>query len=296
MPRTISAERVRSVVAAALGDEVGRVTSLAGSVANQDFVIEAVGSQRLILKAGPASEIAAESWACDRLARRGIPVPPVLATELDPAQLGLPFLIAGFVAGEPTSDLDVARDLGTCFRRVHDERLPGWGPVVVRDEPPSAGGLHACWAEAVGADLAGVPTLVDAGIVDDGLASAALDAVGSLDYDGPGVLLHNDLKPAHVFGQLRHGRQVLTAVIDWGDASVGDPVADIARLSMGGPGVTAAFLHGYGLEYTRELVDRLTRYRILWNLRALTYEFRAGGDWFDVYRSRISDDTASLHH
>ena len=297
MPSTVSSERVRSVVADLLGHRVARVRVLAGSVTNQDFVVECVGGPPLILKAGPVSEIAAEAWACDRLARLGLPVPPILVTGLDPAQLGLPFLVAGFMAGDPTSDTGVARELGVCFRQVHEERLPGWGSVVVqrgRDEPASAAGRHASWRDAVEADLAGVPGLVRAGILDDGLASAARDAVGVLRYDGPGVLLHHDLKPAHVFGLSGAGRHRLSAVIDWGDVSVGDPVADIARLSMAGPEMTAAFLDGYGAQRTDELGDRLTRYRILWNLRALHHEFRAGGDWFDAYRAWISDDTASL--
>ena len=115
-----------------------------------------------------------------------------------------------------------------------------------------------------------------------------------LAYRAPGVLLHNDLKPAHIFGRA-DGRQVrLSAIIDWGDATVGDPAADLARLSMAGPTITAAFLDGYGAQLTADLEDRLTRYRILWNLSALTYEYRAGGTWFDTYRDRIRSDTSRL--
>ena len=43
----------------------------------------------------------------------------------------------------------------------------------------------------------------------------------------------------------------LSSVIDWGDAWVGDPLADLARLSMSGPSVTTAFLDGYGLDGDR---------------------------------------------
>jgi hypothetical protein len=32
---------------------------------------------------------------------------------------------------------------------------------------------------------------------------------------------------------------------------------------------------------------------VLWNLRALAYELRAGGDWFAAYRSRIEADLDS---
>ncbi len=83
-------------------------------------------------------------------------------------------------------------------------------------------------------------------------------------------------------------------MIDWGDAWVGDPLADLARLSMSGPSVTTAFLDGYGLEATADVRDTLARHRILWNLSALVYEHRAGGDWFDAYRDRVREDVFRL--
>lgn len=273
---------------------------LQGSVANQDFVIEYAEDARLLLKAGPETEIAAEAWACERLVTIGVPVPHVIASDLDSSKLGLPFLIAAFVPGEPSSDVDVVREAGTWFRRVHEEQLTGWGPVSVSSKlagPPDIGGRYPSWEDAIEADLAGLPELVAAGLLEEELANAARTLVSVhdlLDYDGPGVLLHNDLKPAHLFGVNDRGHRRLSAIIDWGDASVGDPTAEIARLSMSGPAMAAAFLDGYGVPLTDELADRLTRYRILWNVRALSYEYRAGGDWFDTYRSRIREDTAQL--
>jgi len=293
VPPPISSEHVRSVVAELLGQNASKVARLPGSVANQDFVIECVDNRRLILKAGPETEIAAEAWACSYLTAVGVPVPPVLVTELTAARLGSAFLIARFVTGQPTSDVDVVRDLGECFGRVHGERLSGWGPVVMT-QGTGAQGRYSSWREAVEAKLAGLLELVDAGILGKGLAENARRAMETLGYDGPGVLLHNDLKPAHIFGSAQQGRQRLTAVIDWGDASIGDPAADIARLSMAGPAATAAFLEGYGGRLTNDLQDRLIRYRILWNVASLSYEFRAGGDWFDAYRDGISKDTALL--
>jgi aminoglycoside phosphotransferase (APT) family kinase protein len=114
-------------------------------------------------------------------------------------------------------------------------------------------------------------------------------------YDGPAALLHHDLKEAHLFGVAGSGGgRSLGAVIDWGDATVGDPAADLARLSMAGPAATAAFLEGYGLPLTDHLADRLARYRLVWNTRSLTCELRAGGDWFDAYRTGITDDLRRL--
>lgn len=300
MPPLLDPQRVGALVADVLGVEVSDVSRLQGSVANQDFAVAYGHGLQAVLKGGPDAEIAAEAWACGRLAELGAPVPRVLACELDSSRLGLPFLIATFVTGHPSADLDVAREAGAWFRRIHQEHLPGWGPVTLAHPhggPPGTRGLYSSWREAVEADLAGLPELVEAGLVDEGLAEAvrALTmAPERLDYDGPGVLLHHDLKPAHLFGIGSQGRQRLSAIIDWGDASVGDPAADLARLSMSGHGMTRAFLDGYGVQLTPVLADRLTRYRLLWNVKALTYEYRAGGDWFDAYQNDLRVDTARL--
>ena len=296
----ISAEQVRATVADLLGAAVTTVEHVPGSVANQDFAVDLVDGARFVLKAGPSAEIAAEAWTCQRLTVLGVPVPEVVAVDLDPTRLGLPFLIMTFVEGTPSADGEVARDAGKWFRQVHAEELSGWGPLIVAaDHPgPSHGrGRYQSCREAIAAVLSGLPALVSAGVLDKPLANAARDLVSVeeiLSYQGPGVLLHNDLKPAHLFGVGNGRRRQLSAIIDWGDASVGDPAADLARLSMSGPTVTAAFLEGYGVRINTDLSERLARYRLLWNIGALSYEYRAGGDWFDAYRDRIRDEAAQL--
>ena len=286
---------VASVVAGATGRHPTTVRRVPGSVANQDFVVELSDATRVVLKTGPATEIAAEAWACRRLTELGIPVPAVLAVA-DDAGLGRPSLLLTFVAGGPSEDPAVAREAGRWFRGVHAVELPGWGPVIP-GLGGSARGPYDTPREAIAAELSGVPELVAAGVLDGRLADTATALVTVADILGgvdQGVLLHHDLKPAHLFGRTADGGSRLSAVIDWGDASVGDPLADVARLSMSGPSLTAAFLDGYGLALTAALTDRLARHRIRWNLRALAYEHRAGGDWFDVYRDRVRADVALL--
>jgi len=296
----ISVEQVRATVTDTVGAAVRRVHRLQGSVANQDFVVDLADGARLVLKAGPSAEIAAEAWACQRLTALGGPVPDVIVVDLDTTRLGLPFLILTFMEGTPSSDGGIARDAGKWFRLVHAVELSGWGPVVVAADHTGTShgrGRHQTWREAIVAALSGLPALVAAGVLDEPLADAARDLVSVedlLSYRGPGVLLHNDLKPAHLFGVSDGRRRQLSAIIDWGDASVGDPAAELARLSMSGPTVTTAFLEGYRVRINADLSERLARYRLLWNIRALSYEYRAGGDWFDAYRHRIRDDTAQL--
>jgi len=296
---TLTAEVVTRYVADTVGREVIGVRTLPGSVANQDFLVRLEDASAVVVKAGPRAEMAAEAWACRRLTTIGVPVPPVVAVDLDTGLGGLPTLIVDFVPGGPSESPDVAYQAGRRFRRVHAEVLPGWGPLIVdgHEEGSPVRGAHASWAEAVHAELSGLPELVDAGVIDGRLAAAARACVlidELLGYAGPGVLLHQDLKPAHLFGVEDGDGQRLTAVIDWGGAGVGDPVADLARLSMAGATVTEAFLAGYERRLTDDLADRLTRYRILWHVGTLSYEHRAGGDWFDVYRQRLRADVGQL--
>jgi aminoglycoside phosphotransferase (APT) family kinase protein len=293
-------DMVAAFVARVAGRGVTKVKTLHGSVANHDFVVQLDSLSSMMVKAGPRNEMAAEAWACRRLDGAGVPVPRVVALELDAGVGGLPTLVLSFVAGDPSDDPRVVHQAGLALRRVHAEHLPGWGPLVVEaaDNGGSAGrGKYESWREAVLAGLAGLPDLISAGILEAELGAAARSCVvvdEVLDYQGPGVLLHNDLKPAHLLATVDDREARLSALIDWGDASVGDPLVDLARLSMAGSPATEAFLAGYGRPMMPEYAERFARYRILWNITALTNEFRAGGDWFHVYRQRIADDTRRL--
>ena len=63
---------------------------------------------------------------------------------------------------------------------------------------------------------------------------------------------------------------------------------------MTGRDALTAFAAGYGVALTPAVREVLGRYRVLWNVAALSYEHRAGGDWFDVYRQRLLDDVRLL--
>jgi aminoglycoside phosphotransferase (APT) family kinase protein len=287
---------VRAVLTAATGREPTSVRQVPGSVANVDVVVDLVDASTVVLKTGPAAEIAAEAWVCRRLTTLGFPVPAVVAADVHGGALGRPYLVLDFVEGAASEEPRVAYEAGGWCRRLHTDQLPGWGPLVP-DTDTSAHGRYDSPLRAVTAELAVVPDLVAAGVLDRSLAEAATALVrveAVLEPARPGVLLHHDLKPAHLFGRCDGGRVRLSSVIDWGDAWVGDPLADLARLSMSGPPVTAAFLDGYGLEPTHDVMDTLARHRLLWNLSALGYEYRAGGDWFGVYRDRVRDDVERL--
>jgi hypothetical protein len=66
-PSTVSTCLVTAYVTAALGREVTEVQPLQGSVANQDFLVRLAADTSVVIKVGPARELAAEAWACQVL-------------------------------------------------------------------------------------------------------------------------------------------------------------------------------------------------------------------------------------
>lgn len=96
------------------------------------------------------------------------------------------------------------------------------------------------------------------------------------------VLLHGDLHLRHLYAD----GEELTGILDWGDAMYGDPLFDVARLTLAGPEATTAFLAGYG--DVAAPARTLAMYRVLWSLSALQAEHRAGGDWFQPHHDRIA--------
>lgn len=261
-----------------------RVTRVAGSVGNQDFLLER-GLTGVVLKAGNAQLLTAEAWACERVRGAGVRAPEVVVVEPDPSQLGLPYLVMRELPGGASDDPQACRDAGRDLRRVHEVTLPGYGRLLVEDG--SAAGEHRSWCAFVDSVLESVPRLVAAAVVPSSIAAPVMALVAELDpYVRPGVLLHGDLKTQHIFAV----RSRYVGIIDWGDASCGDPLYDLARYSMTGGAAYAAFLEGYGSTLTPQVGRTLAAYRVLWNLAALAYELDAGGDWFATYRDRIADD------
>ena len=282
--------QVRSAAAALLATPVRRVVRLAGSVANRDYLIDLADRDPVVMKLGPADELAREAWACRRLSAMGLPVPSVVCASDDGGPLRTPALVLSLVEGAPDQRPEVIRSAGAVVRRIHQLPMPGFGPLVAVGGEWR--GRYASWAEAIASAVRGVPDLIAAGILDADLARAAVrSATGPLvDFPDGGVLLHRDLKEVHLFGV----GDRLTGLIDWGDTWVGDPLLDLARMSMAPPAVFTSFLEGYDRPSPEDLEARLAAYRIGWNLDALGYEYRAGGDWFDVYRGRVVDDVARL--
>ena len=267
---------------------------------NIDFLLDTVAGG-MVVKIGAESELAAEAWALDRARSRDVVVPVVVARTAKAPGLPGAVLVLRRLSGGPVTENSETQlaEAGRQLRRVHEVGLSGFGGLAesgltLRRDVAAPVGPYATWTEALLAPLDGLTELTRAGVLDRGLVvrlgRGLSERCAVLDLDGPGMLLHNDLKLDHLFADDRE----LTGIIDWGDAAVGDPRFDLARLSMAGDRVMTAFLSGYGWVPSAADEPVLTLYRVLWNLDALLYEFRAGGDWFAVYRQRIQEGLDEL--
>ncbi|SDD33130.1 phosphotransferase family protein [Auraticoccus monumenti] len=294
-PHPITPDDACRVVAAALGVPTPSARRLAGSVTNQDFLVELADGGRVVVKTGPAAEIAAEVWTLPQARSSGVLVPDLLVGDPGGALLGTPLLVIEWLPGEQPPSARAVQEAGRQLRALHATPRGGAGPLVLPDGATgdAARGEHDTWPHQLEAVRAELDVVVEAGLLDAATArvvDAAARRLAAGRWAEPGVLLHGDLKADHVFSV----GDRLTGVIDWGAAAVGDPWWDLARASMMTPEHFAALLDGYGAFPTAALEHRMTVYVALWNAWSLASEHRAGGDWFAVYQGRIARAAADL--
>ena len=182
------------------------------------------------------------------LRAHGLPVPEVFILHTDDE--GTDFTIAQYVEADG-SDLP-GTELGRLIRAIHDIPAPDLDLVCM---DPS-GDLDEVLADRIGQRLKNLTAIsgLDVDIPDLRAALAA-------DPAPPGrCLLHMDLRPENILA--RSGRPA--AILDWGNALVGDPALDLARTAEYGaltPDVLAAYGHPGTFTMTsaapRQLVYRL---------------------------------------
>lgn len=209
---------------------------------------------QIVLKVYTAGATLAREWAVARRARAaGIPAAePMGFAPGHPAVLAMRQVI-----GRPLSSKlpEAARDAGVQVARFH--RLGA--------HPPFADGQRRwedfilSWAER---ELASLRRL---GVLDDGEIGDLWRRFDQLRNDligRPVVLPHGDLQPDHLL-VAPEGTSIL-ALIDFADAQPGDPLMDIAVLTLWDRGLAAPVLAGYGIIDNDPLTQRLlTHYRLL---------------------------------
>lgn len=179
---------------------------------------------------------------------------------------------------EPT----ILHGIGAALRSVHDVVGDGAGLLDLssRAAKVSPQGVHARWSDAVMLSLdAHVATCRKGGLVDAALADkiAALFRVMHRAFEGrPMRLLHGDPGTHNIAVDRASGR--VTALLDWEDALVGDPLFDVAMWStFHPPRRLPGFMAGYGLETPSDDVQRLiAAYFLRIALSKTVHRFRFG--------------------
>lgn len=156
--------------------------------------------------------------------------------------------------------------------------------------PAGPRGQDNAWHDTVEQHVHDLEPIARAGLIDPALLARAITAIKDntpgLSAPAPGRLLHGDFHPRHVYAD--GGR--ITGIIDWGDASSGDPLYDFGRILHSG--VLANDL-SFGIEAMRlvrqtygeaawlqdDPMRQLLTYGVIFALSAVRSEFAGGAPW-----------------
>jgi len=170
-----------------------------------------------------------EAALTDHARAGGIPTPAIRALHL--SDDGPHFLASDFVHGDGSPP--DARAFGMLMRAIHALPPPDCPLIEGGDTPP-----HERIAARLSERTAALARLV-------GEAFPLPDRRELADLLAPRAemraLLHMDARPANLFTR----RGAIAAIVDWGNALVGDPALELARIAESGH-LDDDFLAGYG--------------------------------------------------
>ena len=148
----------------------------------------------------------------------GLPVPRPRYADDSSSVLGGPYLVTDFIDGQPVTDVDcgLAEELAGFLARLH-------GLGVTRSALPHLHDIRASADQRIRH-----PPAVPDETLSESAIRAALATAWPPPRDNGGILLHGDYWPGNTLWRNRR----LAGVIDWEDAVLGDPVAELAGARM----------------------------------------------------------------
>jgi Ser/Thr protein kinase RdoA (MazF antagonist) len=286
--RELSAAAARGLAAGLLGTAVDEAEAVSASAEHQVFRVERRGLIAF-LKLASGADVQRELAVLRLLDALGVPVPAVEAADHDGELAGMPCVLLRQAEGEPVrAGSPEFAAAGALLRRVHEVAAGGFGSVAAGQD-----GLHGedrTWATAMSRRVAGLEPIAAAGLVDGNLlaraAAAVADRAGWFGGCQRGHLLHGDFHPRHVYA--RDGQ--ITAIIDWADATCGDPVYDLARVLHSvatrhdlrrGFEIVDRVLGSYGGApwLPADLTGPLLLYAVVFTLWSMKSEIAGGAPW-----------------
>jgi aminoglycoside phosphotransferase (APT) family kinase protein len=228
--RTAGIADALRIASGCLDGEVHVIRRVGSFAANRVYRVR-TDTETVYVKLAAAEDIGREATVLRVLSHHGVPVPEVLAAGLAD---GVPHLVTREVAGQPLSAED-AGALRDVLAVVHELPVRGFGSVQSSTGEGAGDSTlvapQATWAEVIVSRAESARLVVDARRLDEALYLDVLSSIQDHQAQLAAVtqsrLLHGDLSHRHAYVDER-GR--ITAIIDWGDATAGDPRYDTARL------------------------------------------------------------------
>ncbi len=187
---------------------------------------------------------------------RGIPIPDILLFDTEQPNV----LAMKYVVGQPltSKDIDATREAGAYVERFHS----------MKTSPPFSGGQSE-WDEFIAwwskREIDSVEQL--SVFTGDKIAQLRyiFDAMQPMLIGRPIAFLHGDLQAEHIL--INPQTQKVVAILDFADAQPGDPLMDIAVLSLWDNQLADRVLAGYAsIENNEETKQLLWLYRLLRHL------------------------------
>lgn len=149
--------------------------------------------------------------------------------------------------GEPSQASSAAWvAAGAAVRTLHDAPLPPW-PGRTLDELAARLAGECAW-------------LIDNDVLPAEVVTGNRRLAETVLRPWTPVFVHGDLQVDHVFV----AGDEITGIIDWSEAASGDPLSDLATLTLGHPERLGDVLAGYGTDVDVDLI------RAWWSLRCLS--------------------------
>ena len=212
-------ERARTWVETLIPQAVVEVTAIGGGITNTKWLVRLADGESLVLRwSDPAvwggtgrEHVRRETLACQLLADTALPVPRLIASDLDGATAGGPANLMSWLPGrvrldplEPAAITALAQLAVAVHRQpVPAERRPPTFSFRGPSEPkvPSWARWPGLWRKAIDLRAAGPPPT-------------------------PHGLLHRDLH----LGNILWENDTVTGLIDWAETSWGPPDLDVAHV------------------------------------------------------------------
>jgi aminoglycoside 2''-phosphotransferase len=229
---TLTAEQAAELVRARAGPPVSEITELGRGTDSVAFRVDREWVLRFPMVANARASLRRELALLDRLAARlPVPVPCFEQVLVDGEVLlgvgyrildGCPLDSEWFTALPAGGQQRALTELAGFLDALHAFPLEAARAAGVI-ETLHNGGYHR-GQRGLPARLTQLLTPAEVARLD------AIVAAYERDHQPVAALVHADLKPAHVLCDPASGR--LTGVLDWGDASIGDPDFDLALMAL----------------------------------------------------------------